>query len=470
MTLTQITNYLVQIAASHKMVATAREAKAEDFLHYDYKDVQYPAVWLTFDNSTREGKNRIYRYVVTVADMHHPEQQNDIEVQSDMERIADDLIAVFSWERNPWSLERRSDFAYFSEKHEDVLAGVTFTVEFRLPYLYDICQVPIEDVNFPGQITTTTGSFGFFNKTQIFTVEEVPSNTVGNDGDLAILSEAPNEYYKKINGVWVLQGQLQGLPGEAGATGPQGPQGPAGASGATGPQGPAGATGPQGPEGPTAVSADAGNTATLGTDDLIYVPTPTLDNVTDAGNATQNLMGIGELRLFDGTDGNYRFRMLYNDGELTLARMNATTQAFQGFLKLLYNAAFHGLTITTEDLTANRELRAPNKNGTIAVTTDLPDVSGFENRSAATTGNAISFTTPQVYNSLASPGTGDITENLTGARIGVVQKIYHNKLVAPTFPAGWVRLGSTTYNAGNNNIIYAEWVSGTRVEYWIVRL
>lgn len=93
-----------------------------------------------------------------------------------------------------------------------------------------------------------------------------------------------------------------------------------------------------------------------------------------------------------------------------------------------------------------------------------------EDKTSATTGNVISFATPQVYNSIASPGSGDITDNLTGARVGVIQKIYHNKLVAPTFPAGWVRLGSTTYNAGNNNIIFAEWVSGTRVEYWIVRL
>jgi hypothetical protein len=96
-----------------------------------------------------------------------------------------------------------------------------------------------------------------------------------------------------------------GTDGAAGPTGPQGlvgPTGPAGADGsdgAVGPTGPQGETGPQGlpgfdgdpgptgptgtdgtdgapgatgPTGPTAVSADAGNLATLGTDDLIYVP------------------------------------------------------------------------------------------------------------------------------------------------------------------------------------------------------
>ena len=51
-----------------------------------------------------------------------------------------------------------------------------------------------------------------------------------------------------------------------------GPQGPAGADGAPGAPGLDGAAGPQGPAGPTAVSVDAGNTSTLGTDGLIYTP------------------------------------------------------------------------------------------------------------------------------------------------------------------------------------------------------
>lgn len=86
---------------------------------------------------------------------------------------------------------------------------------------------------------------------------------------------------------------VPGPPGPAGATGAQGPTGSAGATGATGPTGPAGATGAQGPtgatgpagpigptgaigapgpEGPTAVSTNAPNLATLGTDHLLYVP------------------------------------------------------------------------------------------------------------------------------------------------------------------------------------------------------
>jgi hypothetical protein len=90
-----------------------------------------------------------------------------------------------------------------------------------------------------------------------------------------------------------------------------------------------------------------------------------------------------------------------------------------------------------------------------------------DTNATATTGSVISFATSQIYNSVASPSTSDITDDLTGAKIKIVQKIYHNHSVAPTFPAGWVRMGSGNYVTSVLNVIFCEWVSGTRVEYWI---
>jgi len=91
----------------------------------------------------------------------------------------------------------------------------------------------------------------------------------------------------------------QGPQGPAGPEGPIGPQGPQGIQGQQGPQGEtgpagsagsagtAGAQGVQGVPGPTAVSAQAGNTATLGTDNLIFVPT-----LPPASNATPTMNGV----------------------------------------------------------------------------------------------------------------------------------------------------------------------------------
>ena len=85
------------------------------------------------------------------------------------------------------------------------------------------------------------------------------------------------------------------------------------------------------------------------------------------------------------------------------------------------------------------------------------------------TGTSIAFDTDAVYNSVALPGSGSITDDLTTARIGIVQKIYHQD-TSLTVPLGtWVKLGSGTYTPSSLNIIFAEWVTGTRVEYWIVK-
>jgi hypothetical protein len=114
------------------------------------------------------------------------------------------------------------------------------------------------------------------------------------------------------------------------------------------------------------------------------------------------------------------------------------------------------------NLTSPDDVKYPT---TLAVSTAL---SGKENIAAATTGSEILFVTPQIYNSPASPSTANITNDLTGARIGVIQKIYHNHSVAPTVPGGWVLIGGE-YKLSELNIIYAEWVGSSRVEYWIAQ-
>ena len=102
------------------------------------------------------------------------------------------------------------------------------------------------------------------------------------------------------------------------------------------------------------------------------------------------------------------------------------------------------------------------------VVLDAADV-GADAITSATTGAVISFATPQIYNSIASPSSSNLTDSLTGARIGIVQKIYHNSGTAPTVPAGWVLRGTGAYVTSTLNIIYAEWSVGTTVEYWITQ-
>jgi hypothetical protein len=87
------------------------------------------------------------------------------------------------------------------------------------------------------------------------------------------------------------------------------------------------------------------------------------------------------------------------------------------------------------------------------------------------TGVAMDFSQPLIYNTSSSPATGNITQTPSSpfmvGKLGIIQKIYHQSGTAPTFPTGWVLLRGA-YSTTLLNIIYAEWVSGTRVEYWII--
>lgn len=94
---------------------------------------------------------------------------------------------------------------------------------------------------------------------------------------------------------------------------------------------------------------------------------------------------------------------------------------------------------------------------------------GVSEATSATT-TTIDFTGQTIYYDAGSPTSATtITNNLTGAKLGVIQKIYSNAASEPTYPAGWVLMGDAIYFTSTLNIIYAEWAGGTRVEYWYVQ-
>jgi hypothetical protein len=146
-------------------------------------------------------------------------------------------------------------------------------------------------------------------------------------------------------------------------------------------------------------------------------------------------------------------KITYDSKGLILSGSDATTADISDSLNKRY--------VTDANLTT-----IGNTSGT---NTGDQDLSTYQVYATATTGSVISFIVPQVYNSVASPSTSNITDSLTSAKIGLVQKIYHNHTVAPTFPAGWVKMGTATYTTSTLNVIFAEWVSSTRVEYWITK-
>jgi hypothetical protein len=253
--------------------------------------------------------------------------------------------------------------------------------------------------------------------------------------------------------------------GATGATGPQGIQGPTGATGAdstvAGPTGPVGANGANGATGAT------GATGSL--DNVLYF---SAQSGTFSGGDMVSGPPLYYDVLFSGSITGDYIVTIESDSPRDWTVTNKTSTGFRAdsnsntaMSDVVY---WHAQELISGDIAVVVGATGPQGAQGSTGATGATGADGPEFLPSSTTGTVIAFTSSLVYNSYSSPGTSSITDNLSGANIGIIQKIYHQYASAPTFPAGWVKYGFGTYSTSSMNIIYAEWSEGTRVEYWII--
>lgn len=142
-TLNQIVQNQKQIAQAHRQVRTVRYGNPADNTLNEIKDVTYPAVWFFHNNTVLDGKQKVYSFIYTIADIFQQEGiTTELEVHSDTEQIADDIISQLDWQLQPWQFRRGTTFEYFRDDFGDVLAGVTFQVDLIVDHAYDACDLP----------------------------------------------------------------------------------------------------------------------------------------------------------------------------------------------------------------------------------------------------------------------------------------------------------------------------------------
>jgi hypothetical protein len=81
---------------------------------------------------------------------------------------------------------------------------------------------------------------------------------------------------------------------------------------------------------------------------------------------------------------------------------------------------------------------------------------------ASTTGTVIAFSTPQLYGSVGSPETGNITINTTGLVPGMTQVLVHNNGSEPTYGSEIEIIGGT-YATGSINYIFLFALSSSTI-------
>lgn len=85
---------------------------------------------------------------------------------------------------------------------------------------------------------------------------------------------------------------------------------------------------------------------------------------------------------------------------------------------------------------------------------------------AARTGTAIAFDKEATYGSYASPETGNITVNATGAVDEICQKLYHQNASEPTYPASFVKIVGV-YDPSKVNIYLIVRINSSLYHYLI---
>lgn len=96
------------------------------------------------------------------------------------------------------------------------------------------------------------------------------------------------------------------------------------------------------------------------------------------------------------------------------------------------------------------------------------DLSLYLTKPVERTGYVMAFDRIAVYNDFSiATSASVITNNLVNAQKGIVQKMTIKTSSLNPFPAGWVLLGFVRYTAGALTNVYCEWISGSRVEYWL---
>ena len=246
----------------------------------------------------------------------------------------------------------------------------------------------------------------------------------------------------------------QGPQGIQGEQGPQGIQGPQGPYGLQGPQGEPGSNGAQGPEGPEGNGiADIEKTGTSG---LVDTYTITMDDETtytftvtngrdgsatiEAGNGISidgDVVSIDETVVATKTNLESYAKLNDDTQHVTVNTLTATPGA--GYIHTTYGASSISMSIPR---TPGYTLNIPTKDGTLAVTSDIPDVSDFITDTDLST--ALSDYTPTA--SLATVATsGDYDDLLNKPTIPTVDypvtdvqvdgvSVVSNKVASITMP------------------------------------
>jgi len=184
-TLNQIKRDIQRYAESHGQLGAVRFCQQADLL--DAGDIKYPAFFFDYISGRKDKSELVMSFSGTVADLVHPERDNESEVWSDATSIACDILSYLDSDERDFVLQEGVAMKPFTGG-EDHLGGVTFDFTLRVPFPYNTCVAPVK-VAADGFLRAEDGRFIHTEDGRAIRVDTETSTLVYAESGLPIMTE-----------------------------------------------------------------------------------------------------------------------------------------------------------------------------------------------------------------------------------------------------------------------------------------
>lgn len=143
MTYKQIVDNIKQIVQDHYQLADFGYGQISDIKNgADDTEADYPYAFLNPGAHTRGERSIIYRFNLIVMDMYLDDEF--LQAQSDCQQYIDDILAQLKYNNvELYDININSTLTPFKERFQDVVGGMTATIDIEVPQKLDLCIAPV---------------------------------------------------------------------------------------------------------------------------------------------------------------------------------------------------------------------------------------------------------------------------------------------------------------------------------------
>lgn len=143
MTYNQLITTIQSLLESHKMIETAKNVTPREWLLRD-EQVVYPIACFSVNSGSMNiGREQVFNVQFFFLDKSGKEAEFETDVISDQMQTASDILSLMRTGRKSYSIDDNVSFNAISDKYEDYLAGVEYTINISTQNEFTGCNVPL---------------------------------------------------------------------------------------------------------------------------------------------------------------------------------------------------------------------------------------------------------------------------------------------------------------------------------------